>query len=99
MILKMVVDNGNVETTKPNYELLCDVKTLLSLAYVLTIQELMYGLFMFAQKQQILMYDFINALKLCEVDMCTLYCDIIVQFSVKHFGFFLQFVEHADDAI
>jgi hypothetical protein len=50
MILKMVVDNGNVETTKPNYELLCDVKTLLSLAYVLTIQELMYGLFMFAQK-------------------------------------------------
>jgi hypothetical protein len=28
MILKMVVDNGNVETTKPNYELLCDVETL-----------------------------------------------------------------------
>lgn len=38
MILKMVVDNVNVETTKPNYELLCDVATLLSLTYVLPIQ-------------------------------------------------------------
>jgi hypothetical protein len=50
MILKMVVDNGNVETTKPNYELLCDVETLLNLTYVLPIQGLIYGLSMFARK-------------------------------------------------
>jgi hypothetical protein len=43
MILKMVVDNGNVETTKPDFELLCDVETLLSLIYVLPIQELIMG--------------------------------------------------------
>jgi hypothetical protein len=43
MILKMVVNNGHVETSKPNYELLCDVETLLNLTYVLPIQELMYG--------------------------------------------------------
>ncbi len=39
----MVVNNANVQATKVNYELLCDVETFLGLAIVLYLLELVQG--------------------------------------------------------
>jgi hypothetical protein len=48
--LNMVVDNGSVETTKVNYELLCDVETLLGFVCILFMLELVQGLSKFTQR-------------------------------------------------
>jgi hypothetical protein len=48
--LNMVVDNGRVETTKVNYELLYDVETLLGFTCVIFMLELMQGLSKFTQR-------------------------------------------------
>jgi hypothetical protein len=44
----MVANNANVQIAKINYELLCDAKTLLGLAIVLYLLELVQGLYKLA---------------------------------------------------
>ncbi len=48
LIVKMVEDNVSIVIVKANYELLYDVETLLGLACVLPLLELVQGLFKFA---------------------------------------------------
>jgi hypothetical protein len=38
-VVKMAIDSVSVQITKVNYELLCDVETLLGLAYVIPLLE------------------------------------------------------------
>ncbi len=45
----MAKDSGHTENAKNNYELLCDVETLLGLAYILPCLETMQGLSKFSQ--------------------------------------------------
>ncbi len=40
LVVKKVTKNFTVEITKTNYDILCDVETLLGLAYVLPLLEL-----------------------------------------------------------
>jgi hypothetical protein len=40
----MVANNANIQTTKVNYELLCDAETFLGLTIVLYLLELVQGL-------------------------------------------------------
>jgi hypothetical protein len=95
----MVVDNGRVETTKVNYELLYDVETLLGFTCVIFMLELMQGLSKFTQRWHTLICDFVSALKLCKVDFDTLYCDTFTWFSPKNFVVFLELIDHDNDAI
>jgi hypothetical protein len=48
LVVKMVIDNVNVQITKANYELLCDVKMLLGLACVIPLLEMVQGFSKFA---------------------------------------------------
>ncbi len=48
LVVKMVEDNVNIVIVKANYELIYDVETLLGLACVLPLLELVQGLFKFA---------------------------------------------------
>ncbi len=49
LIMKMVEDSTIVVIAKVNYEILCDAKTLLDLACVLPLLEVVQGLSKFAQ--------------------------------------------------
>ncbi len=48
LVVKMVEDNVSIVIVKTNHELLYDVETLLGLAFVLPLLELVQGLFKFA---------------------------------------------------
>jgi hypothetical protein len=47
----MVEDNVTISIGKINYELLCDLETLLGLSYIIPLLELVQGLSTFAQSQ------------------------------------------------
>jgi hypothetical protein len=49
LVVKMAHDNVVVQTTKVNYELLCDVKTFLGLACIMPLLEIVQGLSKFVQ--------------------------------------------------
>jgi hypothetical protein len=51
LVVKMVEDNVIVDTTKINYELMCDLETLLGLSCIIPLLELVQGLSKFAQSQ------------------------------------------------
>jgi len=51
LVVKMVEDSVIVDTTKINYELMCDLETLLGLSCIIPLLELVQGLSKFAQSQ------------------------------------------------
>jgi hypothetical protein len=77
----LVEDSVIVHITKTNYELLCDLETLMGLFCIIPLLESAHGLSKFAKSQQTLICDFIYTLKLCEVDLFTMYYEVIKRFS------------------
>jgi hypothetical protein len=69
LVVKMATKNATIDNTKINYELLCDVKTLLGLACVLPLLEVMPRLFKFAHRCDTFICDFVSTIKLCEVEL------------------------------
>jgi hypothetical protein len=65
----MVEDSTIIVIAKLSYEPLCDVKTLLGLACVLHLLEVVQGLSKFAQGHHTFIYDFVATLKLCEANL------------------------------
>ncbi len=51
LVVKMVEDNVIVDTTKINYELMCDLETLLGLSCIIPLLELVQGLSKIARSQ------------------------------------------------
>jgi hypothetical protein len=80
----MAIDSANVQITKANYELLCDVETLLGLACVII--EVVQRLSKFAQGRGTFIYDFVDALKLVEVDLFIMYYENLPKFSHQQFS-------------
>lgn len=75
LVVKIVESNIIIMTTKTNYELLCDIKTLLGVACVLLLLEAIQNLFKFAQGCDTFIYDFMFTLKFCEANLFDIYCD------------------------
>ena len=63
-----------IPATKVNYELMADIKCLLTLATVLPLLEDVKALVVFAQSPSVYMCDFTRALSLCISDVNDLYC-------------------------
>jgi hypothetical protein len=80
LVVKMDTKSATIDNTKINYELLCDVKTLLGLACVLPLLETMQRLFKFAQRYTFIC-DFVSTMKLCEVELFTMRYDTKKQYS------------------
>jgi hypothetical protein len=59
LIMKMVEDVATVDNAKANYELICNVETLLGLRHVLSLLEFVQSLSNFAQSYQVFICDFI----------------------------------------
>jgi hypothetical protein len=68
LIVNMAKDSTIITTTKTNYEFLCDAKTLLGLACVLPLLEVVHGLSKFAQGCHTFICNFVVVFKLCEAN-------------------------------
>jgi hypothetical protein len=69
LVVKMVHDNVVFQTTKVNYELLCDVETFLGLACIMPLLEIMQGLSKFMQGRQNLTCNFVSIVKLVKANV------------------------------
>jgi hypothetical protein len=77
LLVKMYSDHlvkPTIPTTKINYELMTNIKCLLTLAAVLPLLEVVKALIVFAQSPNVYVCDFTRALSLCISDVNDLYC-------------------------
>jgi len=82
LVVKMVKDNVIVDTTKTNYELLCDPETLMGFFCIIFLLELVHALSKFTQSQQTFICDFISSLKFYETNLFTMYYEGRKRFSL-----------------
>jgi hypothetical protein len=82
LVVKIVENSIVIMITKTNYELLCDIKTLLGVACVLLLLEEIQNLFKFAQGCDTFIYDFVFTLKFCEANLFDIYCDTKKRYSL-----------------
>jgi hypothetical protein len=59
LVVKMAIDSTIIDIVKANYELLCDLESLLGLACVLPLMEAMQTLSKYVQTQTTFICDFI----------------------------------------
>jgi hypothetical protein len=95
----MAHDNVAIQTTKANFELLCDVATFLSLVCIMPLLEIMQRLSQFAQGQQIVIYNFVYIVKLVDVDVFNICCDVGTRFLLPHHLCFFELVDHYNDVL
>jgi hypothetical protein len=65
LVVKMSDDVANNVTININYELLCDVETVMGLTCVLPVLEAMKSLSELTQNMDIFICDFVSTVKLC----------------------------------
>jgi hypothetical protein len=75
------------------------VETLLGLACVLPLLELVQGLFKFAYMCDSFICDFMFVVRFCEVYLYKLYYDPKERYPSSHFGIFIDLVEHIHDQL
>ena len=76
-LVKMYTDyliEPTILAAKVNYELMVDIKCLLTLAAMLPLLEVVKALVVFAQSPSVYVCDFTRALSLCISDVNDLYC-------------------------
>jgi hypothetical protein len=64
-----------------NYELLCDVETMMGLTCVFAMLEVVQSLSELVQNKNCFIYDFVAAMKFIQVDLYNLYVDLKQHFS------------------
>ncbi len=83
----MFEDHVTIIVANANLDMLCDVETFLGLAYIILLLECVQNLSKFGHTQNVLICDFVNVVKVCEVDLYQMYYDPIIQYSrtSRHF--------------
>jgi hypothetical protein len=71
-----------------NYEYLCDLQILVGFVYILTLLEIIHFLIKFAQMQNVFMCNLVIVFKVCQGDVCNMYCDPISRFIIDNFWAF-----------
>jgi hypothetical protein len=79
--------------------MLCDVENFLGLAYIILLLECVQNLSKFGHTQDVLICDFVNVVKVCEVDIYQMYYDLVIQYSSKDFVTFISIVDHYNETL
>ncbi len=72
--MKMAKDVDN-EPTIINYELLCDIETIMGLTCLLLMLEVLQGLNKYGQNKNTFICDFVGSVKLCQANLHNMYHD------------------------
>ncbi len=85
VIMKMSEDLPTNHVATTNYELLCDVETIMGLTCVLPMLEVVQNLNKRVQNKVCFVCDFVAVMKLIQVDIYNLYVDLEHHFSHDQF--------------
>jgi hypothetical protein len=81
IIMKMSKDLPTNLVATTNYELFCDVETMMGLTCVLPMLEVVQSLNKLAQNEYCFICDFVVIVKLTQIDLYDLYVDLEHHFS------------------
>lgn len=82
----MAQDSVFNEFVAMNSELLCDVETIIGFICVIPMVEFVQILSKYVQNWNMLIYDFVISVKLCQVDLHKKYCDEEKKYSCTNFS-------------
>jgi hypothetical protein len=99
VVMKMFEDLPNNLVIATNYELLCDVETMMGLTYVLPMLEIVQKLNKLTQNKKCFICDFVVVAKLTQVDLYNLCVDLEHHFSHDQFQYFMDLVEFKFDTL
>ncbi len=85
VVTKMYEDLPTNHVVTNNYELLCDVETIMRLTCVLPMLEVVQNLNKLVQNKVCFICDFVVVMKLTQVDLYNLYVDLEHHFSHDQF--------------
>jgi hypothetical protein len=88
MITKMSQNNTGIFQARLNFNLLCDIKTLLALSCVLN------SLIKFAQGKDVFILNLVIIKKICQVDLFLMYIDFMNNYQHEYFQVFGDVVEN-----
>jgi hypothetical protein len=86
VVMKISKDLPINHVVATNYELFCDVETLMGLTCVLPMLDAMQSLSKLAQNKDRFICDFVASMKLIQVDLYNLYVDLKCHFSHDQFN-------------
>ncbi len=75
LFMKMALDAPIIPFAKSNLSLLIDLESLLGLNVMMLMLEAIHSLIKFAKLRDVFVYDFIAIVKICEGDVCHMFCD------------------------
>jgi hypothetical protein len=75
LLVKMAQDAIVNEFTTTNCELTCEVETILGLTSMMPMLQILQGLNKYVQNHETFICDFVNNVKLFEVDLHNMHCD------------------------
>ncbi len=94
LIIKMSEDNIVIVQARLNLDFFWDVKTLLTLFYVLPLLEVVNFLIKFAQGRDFFILDLMAIIKICLVDLFMKYINLMNNYHHEHFQVFYDVVEN-----
>ena len=80
------------EAARQNYDLLCDVGTLLALPCLMPLLDSLSSLMKFVQSNHVFVSDYIAAVKICQSDLFMMYSDKDTAWQREHFEMFYDIV-------
>jgi hypothetical protein len=96
ILVKMAKDVVN-EYVATNYEMLCDIEIVLGLTCLLPMLEVVQGLNKYAQNKKTFICDFVDNVKLCQVDLHNMYYNEKKKYNYNDFPQFWNFIDHTFD--
>jgi len=99
LFMKMALDAPIIPFAKSSLSLLIDVEFLLGLNVMMLMLEVVYSLIKFAKLRDVFVYDFIVIMKICEWDVCCIFCDKQSSFEGNVFNNFTILINTTNENI
>jgi hypothetical protein len=80
LLAKMAKDNPSIMFAKVNFKFFCDVNLLIFLCCLLPMLEIIHALIKFAQKRDLLVCDYVVAIKTCQGQLYFHYVDLATKY-------------------
>jgi hypothetical protein len=97
--MKMALDAPIIPFAKSNLSFLIHVESLLGLNVMMSLLEAVHSLIKFAKLKDVFVYGFIAIVKVCEGDVCCMFCDKQFSFESNVFNNFTILINTINENI
>jgi hypothetical protein len=99
LVIKMYMDASKSKHVRNNLDLLCDLELVLGLPCILPMLEVVHTLIKYAQRWDVFICEFLDIMKLAEVELYQLYVDPLCKYDDLAFNDFLVVHEQCNELL